>query len=167
MNLAEIYAPGNLALSYELFPPKTAKGEIALYDHIEKLMRFEPDFITCTYGAGGSTQSKTLEIVSQVKQRFKVPVASHLTVVGSSVDQLRAYLKQAEQSGIDYIVALRGDPPKGESEFKPVADGLSYANELVDLIRGDNMPFGIAVAGYPEKHLEATSMEVDSGQPQT
>ena len=161
MPFEEIFAPGKLALSYELFPPKTQTGESALYEHVEKLMRFEPDFITCTYGAGGSTQLKTLEIISQVKQRFKVPVASHLTLVGSSVEQLREYLEKARENSIDYIVALRGDPPQGETEFRPAENGLSYANELVELIRGDKLPFGIAVAGYPEKHQEAPSIDID------
>ena len=162
MKLADVYADGKFGLSFELFPPKTEAGEKALYAHVEKLVELGPSFITCTYGAGGSTQSKTLEIISQVKERFGMPVASHLTCVGATRDDLHAYLETAKQAGVDYIVALRGDPPKGETEFKPVADGLSYANELVALIRdGFGDSFGIAVAGYPEKHQEAPSMEAD------
>ena len=91
-SLTQLFKQDHPAVSFELFPPKTEKGEAALYRHVEKLMAFNPDFLTCTYGAGGSTQGKTLEIVSEVKKRFDVPVASHLTVVGSTVDQLRAYL---------------------------------------------------------------------------
>jgi methylenetetrahydrofolate reductase (NADPH) len=124
-------------------------------------MHFEPSFITCTYGAGGSTRDKTLEIVEQVKRRFRVPVASHLTVVGSTVDQLRGYLAEAARRGIEHVVALRGDPPRGETEFRPVDGGLRYANELVTLIRGEFAQFGVAVAGYPEVHHEAPSREVD------
>ena len=124
-------------------------------------MAFRPDFITCTYGAGGSTRHKTLDIVEQVQRQFGCPVASHLTCVGSTVDELRAYLREAAQRGIDNIVALRGDPPKGETQFKPVAGGLTYANELVALIRGEFPQFGIAVAGYPETHREAPSPEAD------
>ena len=77
-------------------------------------MAFEPAFITCTYGAGGSTQTKTLEIISKVKQEFQIPVASHLTLVDSTVDDLRQYLNSAREQGVDFIVALRGDPPEGE-----------------------------------------------------
>lgn len=162
MKLADVYANGRFGLSFELFPPKTESGEQALYSHVEKLADLSPSFITCTYGAGGSTQAKTLEIISRVKQQFQLPVASHLTCVGSTQDDLRAYLQDAKDQGVDYIVALRGDPPKGETEFKPVENGLSYANELVSLIRNDfGDDFGIAVAGYPEKHQEAPSMEVD------
>lgn len=132
-----------------------------MYATVEDLTAFRPDFFTCTYGAGGSTRDKTLEIVTQVKRRFGLPVASHLTCVGSTVDQLRTYLREAIDQGVDYIVALRGDPPKGETAFKPVAGGLSYANELVELIRREFRNLGIAVAGYPEVHQEAPSAEVD------
>ena len=162
MKLADVYADGRFGLSFELFPPKTDAGEKALYAHVEKLVELGPSFITCTYGAGGSTQTKTLEIIGQVKKRFDMPVASHLTCVGSSQDQLKEYLSHAKGQGVDYIVALRGDPPKGETEFKPVENGLSYANELVSLIRSEFQDdFGIAVAGYPEKHQEAPSMDAD------
>jgi methylenetetrahydrofolate reductase (NADPH) len=159
--LNEFYQPGKTPLSIELFPPKTTKGESSLFDHVEKLMAFSPQFITCTYGAGGSTQSKTLEIINQVKQKFGVPVASHLTVVGSTVDELRNYLQTAREQAVDFIVALRGDPPAGETEFQVTSGGLQYANELVDLIRAEFPEFGVLVAGYPEKHREAPSMEFD------
>lgn len=161
MSLAAIYASGQFGLSFELFPPKTPSAEEAMYGHVAELMRLSPNFITCTYGAGGSTRAKTLEIVQRVKQRFEIPVASHLTCVGSTVDELRSYLQEAARRGVDYIVALRGDPPRGESEFRPVAGGLTYANEMVALIRREFRHFGIAVAGYPEVHQEAPSPEVD------
>ena len=161
MSLPAAYDGDQLGLSFELFPPKTEKGQLALFRHVEQLMEFQPDFITCTYGAGGSTRDKTLQIVAEVKRRFDVPVASHLTCVGATIDMLRDYLVQADRRGIDAIVALRGDPPAGQADFKPVDGGLSYANELVDLIRGEFPQFGVAVAGYPEVHLEAPSAEVD------
>jgi len=160
MNLSRFYH-NRVGLSFELFPPKTPEGEQSLFENLTRLLEFRPDFVTCTYGAGGSTRTKTLEIVTQVKQRFAVPVASHLTCVGSTVAQLRDYLQQAARRQIDAIVALRGDPPRGETTFRPVPDGLRYANELVALIRSEFPDFGIAVAGYPEKHIEAPSMEED------
>lgn len=161
MTLTKHFGPGKLSLSFELFPPKTDAGEAAMYRHVDQLVEFKPDFITCTYGAGGSTQDKTLGIVEQIKQRYGLPVASHLTCVGSTVDQLRAYLTEAAKRGIDYIVALRGDPPRGETSFKAVDGGLRYANELVELIRSEFADFGVAVAGYPETHQEAPSPDVD------
>ena len=124
-------------------------------------MAFRPDFITCTYGAGGSTRDKTLDVVEQVQRRFGCRLASHLTCVGSTVEQLRDYLAEAARRKIDNIVALRGDPPQGETQFQPVAGGFSYANELVALVRGEFPQFGVAVAGYPETHHEAPSPEAD------
>ncbi len=161
MTLAQYYQPGRLGLSFELFPPKTAAGEESMFQHVEQLLEFRPDFVTCTYGAGGSTRLKTLDIVSQVRQRFGLPVASHLTCVGSTVEELRTYLQDAKSRGVDYIVALRGDPPQGQERFRAVEGGLRYANELVTLIRDEFPEFGILVAGYPETHQEALSPEAD------
>jgi methylenetetrahydrofolate reductase (NADPH) len=161
MSLASTFAAGRLGLSFELFPPKTASAEESLWQNVAELAAFKPDFFTCTYGAGGSTRSKTLDICRGVKERFGLPVASHLTCVGSTVDQLRGYLQEAQAAGVDYIVALRGDPPKGETSFQAVEGGLCYANELVALIRREFPGFGIAVAGYPEKHMECPSLELD------
>ncbi|MBI3840301.1 MAG: methylenetetrahydrofolate reductase [NAD(P)H] [Planctomycetia bacterium] len=161
MKVSQAYGPGKFGLSFELFPPKTEAGEQELFHHVEQLIAFKPDFITCTYGAGGSTRQKTLEIVEQVQRRFGCPVASHLTCVGSTVDELRAYLQEAARRRIGNIVALRGDPPQGQAAFKPVDGGLSYANELVALIHAEFPQFGVAVAGYPETHREAPSPEAD------
>ncbi len=155
------YPAKNFTLSFELFPPKSAAAEAAMYDNVEHLMAFQPDVVTCTYGAGGSTQQKTLEVISEVKRRFGVRVASHLTCVGSTVDQLRSYLREANGRGVENIVALRGDPPKGQTEFKAVEGGLRYANELLALIKAEFPSYGIAVAGYPETHQEAPSFDVD------
>ena len=161
MSLAATYGAGKFGLSFELYPPKTRQGEAALFRHVEELVACQPSFITCTYGAGGSTRTQTLEIIGQVKNKFRLPVASHLTCVGSTVDQLRSYLTQAEQAGVDYIVALRGDPPAGETVFHPPAGSLRYASELVALIKAEFPCFGVAVAGYPETHREAPSPAVD------
>jgi methylenetetrahydrofolate reductase (NADPH) len=102
-----------------------------------------------------------LDIVSAVKQQFDVPVASHLTCVGSTREDLRQYLNDVERRDIDFIVALRGDPPQGATTFEAVEGGLQYANELVELINGEFPNLGIAVAGYPEVHQEAPSADID------
>lgn len=155
------YPDRRFTLSFELFPPKTPVAEAALWENLTELMAFGPDVVTCTYGAGGSTRDKTLDIVEQTRRRFGVKVASHLTCVGSTVEQLRSYLAEAERRGVQNIVALRGDPPKGEASFQPVAGGLRYAAELVELIRREFPALGIAVAGYPETHQEAVSQQAD------
>jgi methylenetetrahydrofolate reductase (NADPH) len=161
MKISEIYASRPFSLSFELFPPKTDAGLEALFGHVEVLLQHRPGFITCTYGAGGSTRDRTLQIVTAVKDRFHLPVASHLTCVGSTVDDLRRYLSDAQQRGVDNIVALRGDPPRGEAGFRPMAGGFRYASDLVSLIRAEFPSFGIAVAGYPEKHQEAVDFAAD------
>lgn len=161
MSLSEVYQGKGCPVSFELFPPKTETGFDALYNHVQQLNEFNPAYFTCTYGAGGSTQNSTLDVVQHVKQLTGKPVASHLTCVGATTDQLRDYLNEAADRNVDYIVALRGDPPQGETAFKPVAGGLRYANELVSLIRAEFPGLGIAVAGYPEVHQEAPSAAVD------
>ena len=161
MSLASHYAAKGCAISFELFPPKTDAGVETLCDIVRRLKQFDPAYFTCTYGAGGSTQGMTLEVLERVKSITNLPVASHLTCVGATVEQLDAYLQDARQRGTDYIVALRGDPPKGTETFQKTEGGLQYANELVELIRQRHRDFGIAVAGYPEVHQEAPDAETD------
>ena len=161
MSIKDAYENGRFGLSFELFPPKTPESESMMWRTVDDLMAFEPALITCTYGAGGSTRGTTLDVIEGVRSRHNLPVASHLTCVGSSVDELRGYLREAGDRGVSAIVALRGDPPKGETSFTPLADGLQYASELVALIRSEFPEFGILVAGYPETHQEAVNAAAD------
>jgi len=161
VSIKEAYGSGRFGLSFELFPPKTPESEATMWRTVEELMAYGPALVTCTYGAGGSTRGTTLDIVERVRQRHGVPVASHLTCVGSTVDELRAYLREACDRGVTAIVALRGDPPQGEASFRPVAGGLHYASELVALIHDEFPGLDILVAGYPETHQEAPSPEAD------
>ncbi len=161
MRLPEIYATSPFALSFELFPPKTEKGVENLFRHVETLVGFDPAYITCTYGAGGSTQDRTLEIAARVRREFGLPVATHLTCVGRTADQIRDYLRRANEAEVTNVVALRGDPPEGETVFKAVEGGFSYANELVSMLRSDFPQMGVAVAGYPEVHQEAPTAAAD------
>ena len=161
MRFSDAFGPDRFGLSFELFPPKTEKGDVALMRHVRALSKFDPDLFTCTYGAGGATRDKTLDIVTRIREGTGISVAAHLTCVASTIDQLRVYLTEADRRGVENIVALRGDPPRDESQFVPGDGGLRYANELVALIRTEFPQFGIAVGGYPEKHQEAPSMEVD------
>jgi methylenetetrahydrofolate reductase (NADPH) len=161
VSLLSSYRPGRIGLSFELFPPKSAESEAAMWRNVDDLVAWDPALITCTYGAGGSTRGKTLEILAGLRQRHGVAVASHLTCVGSTIEELRDYLLEAEALGVSAIVALRGDPPKGETAFTPVAGGLSYASELVGLVRAEFPRLGILVAGYPETHQEAISPQAD------
>ena len=161
MSIKDAYAGSQFGLSFELFPPKTPESEAVMWRTVDELMAFDPALITCTYGAGGSTRGTTLEVLKGVIARHALPVASHLTCVGSSVDELRDYLRESLALGVSAIVALRGDPPKGETAFRQAAGGLRYASELAALIRSEFPEFGILVAGYPETHQEAVSPEAD------
>lgn len=153
-------------ISFEIFPPKTNKGMENLQVVIPELISLKPDFMTVTYGALGSTRERTLEIASSIKNDYNMETACHLTCVGASRTELDYIIKRIYETNIRNIVALRGDPPQGEETFVPPPDGLSHAHELVKHIREFEKKegiekFGIAVAGYPEKHLEAESMEKD------
>ena len=161
MSLTDAYSNGRFGLSFELFPPKTPESAALMWRTVDDLMAFSPAMITCTYGAGGSTRGTTLDVLRGVRDRHSLPVASHLTCVGSSVDELRDYLQEAITLGVAAIVALRGDPPKGETEFRQAAGGLRYASDLVALIRSEFPALGILVAGYPETHQEALSPDAD------
>lgn len=148
-------------ISIEVFPPKTPKGEENLFEALDAYRPFRPAFISCTYGAGGSTQQHTLDLCQRILAEQQVPTTAHLTCVGSTKQELTDWLAKAVESGITNIMALRGDPPQGSDEFVQVEGGLKYANELVELIKSVQPSLGIGVAAYPEKHQEAPSLEVD------
>lgn len=161
MRIAEIFRPGHFGLSFEIFPPKTTDGDVTLWENVGRLARFKPAFVSCTYGAGGSTRNRTVELCEGITSRFGVAATAHFTCLGGTQDELREFLTFARARGIANIMALRGDPPAGQTEFHQVAGGLRHANELVSLIRSEFPEFGIGVAGYPEKHPEALSPEID------
>lgn len=161
MSLSELYAQNTFVLSYELFPPKSDEGRDELRDHLIRLLAFNPHYITCTYGAGGSTREGTLATLALVRELTDVPVASHLTCVASTVDDLRTYLRRAVDQGVAYIVAIRGDAPKDSDGFQKTEGGLAHASDLVHLIHTEFPALSIAVGGYPETHPEAPSPEKD------
>lgn len=159
--MKHLYAPGMIGWSFEVFPPKSAEAVEAMYGTVGELARHRPVFISVTYGAGGSTRDQSLEIARQIRQRHGLAVTAHFTCVGSTRDEVRDWLGQAERLGVENIMALRGDPPQGETRFVPVAGGFRFASELVAFIRQEFPRFGIGVAGYPEVHQEAVSPESD------
>lgn len=147
--------------SVEFFPPKSDEAAAQLLETAEQLRPFHPDFVSITYGAGGSTRTRTLKYAGILARDYGYSVMPHLTCVGHSRDELKAIISEFREAGVDQIMALRGDPPKGETDFRPHPDGLRYANELVALIREIYPQCTIGVAGYPEKHPEAPDMEND------
>jgi methylenetetrahydrofolate reductase (NADPH) len=155
--LAQQHRP---VFSFEFFPPKTEDGLRNLFDAVGELRSLRPDFVSVTYGAGGSTAHKTIEIVSRIKEEYGLEAMPHFTCVGSTVEQLHETLDAMSSVGVDNVLALRGDPPPGQDEWVKTEGGLEYSRELVELIRG-GYPFSIGAACFPETHIHATSAEDD------
>jgi methylenetetrahydrofolate reductase (NADPH) len=158
--IKELFPHKKRTFSFEFFPPKSKKAAKALHDTVNDLKFLNPDFVSVTYGAGGSTRQRTIELVSQLETEQNFNVMAHLTCVGHTRDELKEVILQIKEGGVKNILALRGDPPEGEKEFKPVEGGLAHANELVTLIRelGD---FCVGVAGNPEGHPESSTLNDD------
>ncbi len=163
MRFAEFYAGSTGPhISFEVFPPKTDAAMESLRRVLPELIELGPSYMTVTYGALGSTRERTLEIAALIKREYHMESACHLTCVGSSRADLDRILDDIRNSGVENIVALRGDPPRGETAFVPPPDGYSHGNELVAHIRRHHAAdFGIAVAGYPEKHIESPDHDSD------
>ncbi len=149
-------------VSVEFFPPKDEAGGKQILDAAGKIREeIQPDFVSITYGAGGGTRERTFRYARLLKEEYDFEVMPHLTCVGSSRSELRDILSSYWDSGFRNVMALRGDPPKGETTFKPHPDGLPYATDLVRLIREAFPEICMGVAGYPEVHPEANSPEDD------
>src|SRR3954469_19241806 len=160
MRLDRLFAQKPRTLSFEFFPPKSDRGWYTLEDTIESLAPLGPDFVSVTYGAGGGTRAKTREVVEHIQGKTGITAMAHLTCVNATRADLRALLDEYAGSGIENLLALRGDPPKGESRFTPTDGGCAYARDLIELINGDGR-FAIACAAFPEGHPEAASREAD------
>jgi methylenetetrahydrofolate reductase (NADPH) len=151
---------GEPAFSFEFFPPKDAEGVERLFETIAELKPYAPAYVSVTYGAGGSTRRLTVELVRRIKHEVGIEAMAHLTCVGATRADLVEVLDQLKGHGIENVIALRGDPPKGETRFVRTEGGLGNASELVALLRA-RYDFCIAGACYPESHPEATSPATD------
>jgi methylenetetrahydrofolate reductase (NADPH) len=150
------------AFSFEFFPPKTDEGERNLGRALAELSRMDPTFVSVTYGAGGTTEQrrKTVDIVASIKQTHGLEAMAHFTCVGATVAELRETLDLMRDAGIENVLALRGDPPRGQSEWTATEGGLEYSRELIELIRSE-YDFAIGAACFPEIHIHAESAESD------
>ena len=153
MKISEILKRVCPAFSFEFFPPKDDDGFDKLFQTIDQLKRWNPAFVSMTYGAGGSTRAKTIDLVGRIKDEIGLESMAHLTCVGHSTDEIRLVLEDLKDRGVDNVLALRGDPPLGRTDFVKPQNGFGYASELVEFIR-ENFSFCIGVAGYPEGHVE-------------
>jgi methylenetetrahydrofolate reductase (NADPH) len=146
--------------SFEFFPPKTDEGERNLRQALETLRALDPDYVSVTYGAGGSTRDRTVELTKWIKQDLGIEAMAHLSCVGATREELGGILDGMEAAGIENVLALRGDPPRGEREWRPHPGGLHYSTELAALIAG-GYPFSVGAACFPEVHPEAPDLAHD------
>ncbi len=154
MHVKDIFEQNRPTLSFEFFPAKTEKGEEALSETLDKLIPLNPGFVSVTYGAGGTTRERTRNLVDKIHNERQVTVVPHLTCVGSTKEQVHELVADYYESGIENILALRGDPPPDQEEFVQPEGGFANATELVAYLREHFPDMGIGVAGYPEGHYE-------------
>jgi methylenetetrahydrofolate reductase (NADPH) len=159
MRIEDLFARGQPVVSFEFFPPKTAEGEQQLIAALDKLRPLHPAFVSVTYGAGGSTREKTVELVGRIRRDWNIEVMAHLTCVGATKEELEHVLGRLAAQGVENVLALRGDPPKGQTEFVKTAGGLNYSNELAALVKKDGR-FCIGGACYPEGHVECRDLDL-------
>src|SRR2546423_4885621 len=171
MRIDELLGRGLPTISFEFFPPKTEEGFAALYRTIDGLHPLKPSYVSVTYGAGGSTRQKTVELVTRIQNELKIRSMAHLTCVGHTADEIGAILDALWQAGIRNVLGLRGDPQAGQTQFIATEGGFANASDLIKFIRARH-DFCIGVAGYPEGHpqclnrtrdLEHLKQKVDNG----
>jgi len=160
MKITEILKQRRPAFSLEFFPPQSEEEKTQLYETMKAIKELEPGYVSVTYGAGGKTRDRTMEIVKRAKKEIGLEAVAHLTCVGHSRAEIRGILDELTGSGIENVVALRGDPPNGCTSFSAHPDGFRHASELTAFIRA-YYPLCIAVAGYPEGHIESPDKETD------
>ncbi len=160
MRIDQILEERRPSFSFEFFPPKDDEGMARLQRTLSELREDRPAFVSVTYGAGGSTRDRTVEITREIKQRHGIEAMAHLSCVGTTVEELRGLLDDVQAAGIENVLALRGDPPRGETEWRPHPGGLSYSTELATLVSGD-YDFAIGAACFPEVHPEAPDLDHD------
>jgi len=160
MKITAKLSPKTPAFSFEFFPPKDEAGVDRLFETVARLEVYEPAYVSVTYGAGGSTRKLTVDLVTRIKREVGLEAMAHLTCVGATRDEVSSVLDQLREGGIENVLALRGDPPKGESTFVKSEGGFGYASELTAFIRS-RWDFCLAGACYPECHPESASVEAD------
>jgi methylenetetrahydrofolate reductase (NADPH) len=153
---------GEPIFSFEFFPPKTDDGVRQLFETVEALRPLGPAFVSVTYGAGGSTRQRTLDLVTRLRRETEVEAVAHITCVGASQREIAQVLDEIAAAGIQNVLALRGDPPAGQTRFEPHPEGFRYASELIAFIRGEKRwTFCVGAAAYPEGHVETRDLSRD------
>ena len=160
MKIRDVLATGRRTISFEFFAPKTDQGVESLFRAIRRLSSHRPDFVSVTYGAGGSTRNETVDLVSRIKAEAGLETMAHVTCVAQTREDVHDVLQRLEELGVDNVLALRGDPPRGQGVFVPVEGGFRYASEVITHIRR-NFEFGVGAACFPEFHPESVDAASD------
>ena len=161
--ITDIFKQKEKTFSIELFPPRTEKGFDNLLVTIEQMTQLEPDFFSCTYGAGGGNRDKTMDIVELIQNKYQIPAMAHLTCVLNSKNDIKEILNDIKLRGINNILALRGDPPQDNPDWKPGDNNFTFSYELCDAIKEVfNNDCGISVAGFPEGHILCPDLDKDA-----
>ena len=160
MRIADTFQRGDPIFSFEFSPPRTDEAAEQLRATVQELRPLRPDYVSVTYGAGGSTRERTIETVAEIKRDTGIEAMAHLTCVGHTADELAEILDRLRDIGIENVLALRGDPPRGQKDFVPVPGGFAHSSELAAFIRS-RWDFCLGGASYPEGHLESPSREED------
>jgi methylenetetrahydrofolate reductase (NADPH) len=160
MRIDRILEETSPVFSFEFFPPRTDEGQRNLEDALGELQKDSPDYVSVTYGAAGSTRERTVEVTKWIKEDLGLEAMAHLSCVGEPVEHLREILREVADAGIDNVLALRGDPPRGETEWHPHPQGLTSSVELIELIRAE-FDFCVGATCFPEVHPEAVDLEHD------
>ncbi len=160
MTFCDKLKAGEPTLSFEFSPPKNPAGWATLYSTLGEITKYTPDFVSVTYGAGGSNRQKTIDLVSRIERELEIESVPHLTCVGHSRRELEDILSSLQNAGIRSLMALRGDAPKSDPSYKPHPDGFAHASDLIAFVR-ENFDFQIGCAFYPEKHPDAPHLEDD------
>jgi len=163
MKVTDIFQSKNRTFSFELFPPKTENGYQQLLVTINQLAALEPDFFSCTYGAGGGSREKTFDIVEHIQTRYQIPAVAHLTCVCHTKEEIKNILIEIKRRGVCNVLALRGDPPRDNPDWKPGPENFKFSSELCHTIRSSfHDHYSIGVAGFPEGHVLSADRDEDA-----
>ena len=160
MKIRDVLSAGRRSISFEFFPPKTEQGVESLFETIERLKVHQPNYVSVTYGAGGSTRDRTVDVVARIKNQTDLEPMCHVTCVAQTRENVHDVLVQLDEAGIENVLGLRGDPPRNVENGVPVENGFRYAADLISYVR-ENFDFGVSGACFPEGHPDSPDLETD------
>lgn len=160
--ITDIFKEKKRTYSFEFFAPKTGEGRVKLFETVKVLSKLQPDFVSVTYGAGGTSKEATMDIVNEIQKHFNITTMQHITCIGHSRQEITDIIKQMQKNGVCNVLALRGDPPKGVAHWEPHPEGFQYSYQLCRELKNYGDFFSIGVAGFPEGHIDSPDKATDT-----